>query len=59
MEQLRATIQKPRAASGQSQEAQEVIYVPAADHPLGATVRCTYIEMPQAAHTHAVVSAAL
>jgi dipeptidase len=25
------------------------------DHPAGSRVRCTYIEIPQAAHTHAVI----
>ena len=38
-------------------EAHEIISIPAADHPADATVRCTYIEIPQAAHTHAVILA--
>jgi len=36
-------------------EAQNVTLVPAMDHPAGSRVRCTYIEVPQAAHTHAVI----
>lgn len=38
-----------------SDEVHEVIYVPAAMHAEGSTVRCTHIEVPQAAQTHAVV----
>ncbi|NMC52164.1 MAG: peptidase U34 [Chloroflexi bacterium] len=30
---------------------------PAADHPEGAQVKCTYMEIPQAVHTHAVLLA--
>jgi len=36
-------------------EVQEVVYVPAADHAEDSTVQCTYIAVPQALHTHAVV----
>ena len=35
-------------------EAQPVEYHPAADHAPGEMLKCTYIEIPQAAHTHAV-----
>ncbi|GFY76389.1 secernin-3 [Trichonephila inaurata madagascariensis] len=38
-----------------SDEVQEVIYVPAADHPLSSTVRCTYIDVNQVPHTYSVV----
>lgn len=37
------------------QEAQEVVYFPAAEHTPGSSMRCTYIEIPQAPRTHAVV----
>ncbi|KAJ0005649.1 hypothetical protein NQD34_015543 [Periophthalmus magnuspinnatus] len=36
-------------------EVQEVVYVPASDHAEGRTVECTYIEVEQVPHTHAVV----
>lgn len=36
-------------------EGQSMVYFPAADHAPGSKVRCTYIEIPQAAHTHAVL----
>jgi secernin len=36
-------------------EAQGLEWHPAADHPHGATVRTTYLDVPQVAHTHAVV----
>ena len=36
-------------------EAHEVVLVPAADHDGGSTVRCTYVEIPQARRTHAVL----
>lgn len=36
-------------------EAQHLLRVPAADYPAGARVRCTYIEIPQVAHTYAVL----
>jgi secernin len=36
-------------------EAQLLEWHPAADRPPGATVRCTWIEVPEAPHTHAVL----
>lgn len=36
-------------------EAQEVVILPARDYPEGTLLRCTYLEIPQAAHTHAVL----
>ena len=36
-------------------EAQFLDWRPAADHPEGARVRCTWIEVPQVARTHAVL----
>ncbi|BBK31213.1 dipeptidase [Stella humosa] len=36
-------------------EAQFVELLPAATHPEGATLRCTYIDIPQAPRTHAVL----
>jgi secernin len=36
-------------------EAQALTWQPAADHPAGATVRTTHLEVPQVAHTHAVM----
>ncbi|XP_041958703.1 secernin-2 [Alosa sapidissima] len=36
-------------------EVQEVVYYPAASHPPGASVECTYISIPQVERTHAVV----
>ena len=38
-------------------EAHELILIPRASHPAGSTVRCTYIEIPQAAETYAVLLA--
>jgi len=38
-------------------EAHHLLNVPAADHPRGSSVGCTYITIPQAAHTHAVLLA--
>ena len=38
-----------------SEEAHEVLYVPAAAHPDGAMLKCTHISIPQVKHTHAVV----
>ncbi|XP_013399097.1 secernin-2 [Lingula anatina] len=35
-------------------EVQEFIYCPAADHAEGTKLKCTYIEIDQVAHTHAV-----
>jgi secernin len=36
-------------------EGQHLQSVPAADHAPGSRVRCTYIEIPQVGHTHAVL----
>jgi secernin len=36
-------------------EAHHLLQVPAADHPPGSTVQCTYITIPQVAHTHAIL----
>ncbi|MBN1231106.1 MAG: C69 family dipeptidase [Anaerolineales bacterium] len=36
-------------------EAQELATFPAQDYPQGASVRCTYIEIPQVSHTYAVL----
>ena len=36
-------------------EAHEVVHVPASDHAADATLRCTYITIPQARRTHAVL----
>lgn len=36
-------------------EGQSMVYFPAADHAQGGKVKCTYIEVPQAAHTYAVL----
>jgi secernin len=36
-------------------EAQALSWYPAADHAPDATVRCTYLSVPQVAHTHAVL----
>lgn len=36
-------------------EAQYLTEVPSADHALGALVKCTYVEIPQVRHTHAVI----
>ena len=36
-------------------EAHVVLTVPAQDHPQESKVRCTYIEIPQVAHTHAIL----
>ncbi len=36
-------------------EAQSVVTCPAADYPPGSHVQCTYIEIPQATHAHAVL----
>ena len=36
-------------------EAQGVVFIPAADHPPDSLVTCTYIDIPQVAHTHAVL----
>ena len=36
-------------------ESQHMLFVPAADHPAGSRVRCTYIEIPQVEHTNAIL----
>lgn len=36
-------------------EAQAVVSIPAGDYPTGSRVQCTYIEIPQVPHTHAVL----
>jgi secernin len=36
-------------------EAQGVCFIPAADHSPDSTVKCTYIEIPQVAHTNTVL----
>ena len=36
-------------------EVQNLIQVPAQDHPRGETVKCTYIEIPQVSHTNGVL----
>ena len=36
-------------------EAQVLTYAPAAEHNSGARLRCTYLEIPQARQTHAVL----
>ena len=38
-------------------EAHHVLTVPAEDHSPGSRVACTYIDIPQARHTHAVLLA--
>jgi dipeptidase len=38
-------------------EAHHLLRIPAADHPAGSTVKCTYIDIPQVAHTHAILLA--
>ncbi|MBN2555281.1 MAG: C69 family dipeptidase [Anaerolineales bacterium] len=38
----------------QPNEAHELVYVPAADHENGEQVECTYVPIPQVAHTYAV-----
>ena len=38
-----------------AQELQDVVALPARDFTGGATLRCTYIEIPQVTHTHAVI----
>jgi secernin len=38
-------------------EAHHLLYIPAATHPSGSRVKCTYIEIPQVEHTYAVLLA--
>ena len=39
----------------EANEAQYPFFAPAAAHEAGASLRCTYIDIPQARHTHAVL----
>ncbi|MEQ9144053.1 MAG: carcinine hydrolase/isopenicillin-N N-acyltransferase family protein [Parvibaculaceae bacterium] len=39
----------------EANEAQAIVYVPAAAHEAGAPLRCTYIDVPQVARTHGVL----
>ena len=36
-------------------ECQRIVQLPAGRHPAGSTVRCQYLELPQARETHAIV----
>jgi secernin len=38
-------------------EAHHLIRIPAADHPAGSRVKCTYIEIPQVEHTYEILLA--
>jgi dipeptidase len=38
-------------------DAHQLLRVPAADHPPGSTVRCTYVDIPQMNHTYEVLPA--
>lgn len=38
-----------------SDEVQEVVYVPASDHPVPCKLKCTYIEIDQVPHTYATI----
>ncbi len=38
-------------------EAHHLLYVPAADHPSGSYVQCTYVDVPQVEHTYATLLA--
>ncbi|NLI55344.1 MAG: secernin-3 [Clostridiales bacterium] len=38
------------------EESQPLVYLPAASHPAGATLRCTHIEIPEAASTFALLA---
>lgn len=37
------------------EEVQDIVFHPATEHPSGVLLQCTYIEIEQASHTHAVV----
>lgn len=39
----------------EANEAQAIVHVPAAEHEPGTILKCTYIEIPQVPHTHAVL----
>ena len=41
----------------EANEAHQIEFVPAADHETGEMLQCTYISIPQAQHTHAVLLA--
>jgi dipeptidase len=53
MESGRTTLAKN--SDREPNEAQYLTKVEAADHRPGSSVRCTYVEVPQVAHTHAVL----
>lgn len=36
-------------------EVQEVVYIPSSDHDHGSKLKCTYIEIDEISHTHAVI----
>lgn len=38
-------------------EAHAIVRIPAADHPAGSVVRCTYVDVPQVDHTYEVLLA--
>lgn len=38
-------------------EAHHLLLIPASDHPTGSRVQCTYMDIPQVNHTHAVLLA--
>src|SRR5690554_5764649 len=38
-------------------EAHHLLYIPAAEHPAGARVQCTYLDIPQVERTYAVLLA--
>ena len=38
-------------------EAHHLLRVPAANHPAGSTVKCTYVDIPQVNHTYEVLLA--
>ncbi|OGO14874.1 MAG: hypothetical protein A2Z14_15910 [Chloroflexi bacterium RBG_16_48_8] len=44
-----------KSSDREPNEAQHMLYLPAADHPAGSRVQCTYIEIPQVNHTNAIL----
>ncbi len=44
-----------KASDRSANEPQPIVFVPAADHAEGERVKCTYIEVEQAAHTNAMI----
>ena len=44
-----------KASDRSANEPQPIVFVPAADHDAGERVKCTYIEVEQAAHTNAMI----